>query len=82
LETDSLTVELTPLLPLSDFVIGSLSDFKFAQSPITQSLKLFNFFVGGVLAATAAEFLEFQPLGRRFAVLRRRIVPLFAVTAL
>jgi hypothetical protein len=53
-----------------------------AQSPITQSLNLFNFFVGGVLAATAAEFLEFQPLGRRFAVLRRRIVPLFAVTAL
>jgi hypothetical protein len=38
--------------------------------------------MGGVLTATAAEFLEFQPLGRRFAVLRRRIVPLFAVTAL
>jgi hypothetical protein len=38
--------------------------------------------MGGVLAATAAEFLEFQPLGRRFAVLRGRIVPLFAVTAL
>jgi hypothetical protein len=35
-----------------------------------------------VLAATAAEFLEFQPLGRRFAVLGRRIVPLFAITAL
>jgi hypothetical protein len=82
LETDSLTVELTPLLPLSDFVIGPSSDFQFAQSPITQSLNLFNFFVGGVLAATAAEFLEFQPLGRRLAVLRCRIVPLFAVTAL
>jgi hypothetical protein len=26
LETDSLTVELTPLLPLSDFAIESLSD--------------------------------------------------------
>jgi hypothetical protein len=38
--------------------------------------------MGGVLAATAAEFLEFQPLGRRLAVLRRRIIPLFAVTAL
>jgi hypothetical protein len=36
----------------------------------------------GVLTATAAELFEFQPLGRRFAVLRRRIVPLFAVTAL
>jgi hypothetical protein len=43
---------------------------------------LFNFLVGGVLTATAAEFLEFQPLGRRLAVLGRRIVPLFAVTAL
>jgi hypothetical protein len=38
--------------------------------------------MGGVLAATAAEFLEFQPLGRRLAVLRGRIVPLFAITAL
>jgi hypothetical protein len=47
--------------------------------PIAQ---LFHFFMGGVLAATAAEFLEFQPLGRRLAVLRCRIVPLFAVTAL
>jgi hypothetical protein len=44
--------------------------------------RLLHFFMGGVLAATAAEFLEFQPLGRRLAVLRRRIVPLFAVTAL
>jgi hypothetical protein len=35
-----------------------------------------------VLAATAAEFLEFQPLGRRLPVLGRRIIPLFAVTAL
>jgi hypothetical protein len=38
--------------------------------------------MGGVLTATAAEFLEFQPFGRRFAVLRCRIVPLFAITAL
>jgi hypothetical protein len=43
---------------------------------------LLHFFVGGVLAATAAEFLELQPLGRRLAVLGRRIVPLFAITAL
>jgi hypothetical protein len=38
--------------------------------------------MGGVLAATAAELLEFQPLGRRFAVLRGRIIPLFAITTL
>jgi hypothetical protein len=35
-----------------------------------------------VLAATVAEFLEFQPFRRRLPVLGRRIVPLFAVTAL
>jgi hypothetical protein len=35
-----------------------------------------------VLTATAAEFLEFQPLGRRLAVLRGRIIPLFAITTL
>jgi hypothetical protein len=35
-----------------------------------------------VLAATAAELLEFQPLGRRLPILSRRIVPLFAITAL
>jgi hypothetical protein len=35
-----------------------------------------------VLAATAAEFLEFQSLGRRLPILGRRIIPLFAITAL
>jgi hypothetical protein len=35
-----------------------------------------------VLAATAAEFLEFQPFCCRFAVFGRRIIPLFAITAL
>jgi hypothetical protein len=35
-----------------------------------------------MLAATAAEFLEFQPVGRRLPVLGRRIVPLFAFTTL
>jgi len=43
---------------------------------------LFHFFMDSVLAATAAEFLELQPLGRRLAVLRGRIIPLFAITAL
>jgi hypothetical protein len=35
-----------------------------------------------MLAATAAEFLELQPLRRRLPVLGRRIIPLFAITAL
>jgi hypothetical protein len=35
-----------------------------------------------MLAATAAEFLELQPFRRRLPVLGRRIIPLFAITAL
>jgi hypothetical protein len=38
--------------------------------------------MSGVLAATAAEFLELQPVRRRFTVLRGRIIPFFAITAL
>jgi hypothetical protein len=73
---------------LSDFEIESLSDwkpcllFQSQHRPITHSLNLFHFFMAGVLTATAAEFLELQPLGRRLAVLCGRIVPLFAITAL
>jgi hypothetical protein len=44
--------------------------------------QLFDLFVRRVLAATVAEFFEFQPVRRRFAVLRSRIVPLFALTTL
>jgi hypothetical protein len=43
---------------------------------------LFHLFVRRMLAAPAAEFLELQPLGRSFPVLGRRIIPLFAITAL
>jgi hypothetical protein len=35
-----------------------------------------------MLPALAAEFLEFEPLGRGLPVLGRRIVPVFAITAL
>ncbi len=44
--------------------------------------QLFHFFMRRMLAATAAEFLELQPLRRRLPVLGRRIIPLFAITAL
>jgi hypothetical protein len=56
--------------------------FQLPNYPITKLQDLFHFFMSGVLTATAAEFLELQPLGRRLAVLGCRIVPLFAVTAL
>jgi hypothetical protein len=35
-----------------------------------------------MLAATVTEFFEFQPFRRRLPVLGRRIIPLFAITAL
>ena len=35
-----------------------------------------------MLAAPAAELLQLNPVRRRLAVLRCRIVPLFAITAL
>jgi hypothetical protein len=85
LETDSLTVELTPLFSFRNFVIFQSENrqiFRLQNYPITKLQNLFHFFVRGVLTATAAEFLELQPLGRRLPVLRRRIIPLFAVTAL
>jgi hypothetical protein len=44
--------------------------------------KLLHFFVRCVLAAPVAELLQFQTVRRRFAVLGRRIVPLFAITTL
>jgi hypothetical protein len=56
--------------------------FQLPNYKISQLPNLLNFFMRGVLTATAAEFLEFQPLGRRLAVLRCRIIPLFAITAL
>jgi hypothetical protein len=43
---------------------------------------LFHFFMRRMLAATAAEFLELQPLRGRLPVLGGRIIPLFAITAL
>jgi hypothetical protein len=43
---------------------------------------LLHFFMRRMLAATITEFFEFQPLCRRFPVLGRRIIPLFAITAL
>jgi len=66
---------------LSDFVIGTLSDFR-SHNHQSRIAQLFHFFMRRVLAAAAAEFLEFQPLGRRLPILGRRIVPLFAITAL
>src|SRR5438874_5028351 len=66
LETDSLTVELTPLYSFPNFV----------------SIKLFHFLMRRMLTAPVAKLLQLQPLRLCLAVLRSRIVPLFAITAL
>jgi hypothetical protein len=44
--------------------------------------QLFHFFVRRMLTATIAELFEFQPFCGRLSVLGRRIIPLFAITAL
>jgi hypothetical protein len=47
---------------------------------ITQ--QLFHFFVRRMLPATAAEFLQLQPVRCRLPVLGLRIIPFFALAAL
>jgi hypothetical protein len=69
---------------LSHCAIGKLYHYRIFNRPIGNHTiaQLFNFLMRRVLAATAAEFLKFQPLGRRFAILRGRVIPLFALTTL
>jgi hypothetical protein len=49
---------------------------------MTKSLNLFDLFVRRVLPAPLAELPDLQPVRGRLPVLRGRIVPLFAITAL
>jgi len=44
--------------------------------------QLFHFLMRRVLAASAAEFLQLQPVGCCLPILCGRIVPLFALAAL
>src|SRR4029077_12643887 len=79
LETGSLTVELTPLFQSR---VPSRESRGKPSRLGTRGSRLLHFLVRRVLAATAAEFLELQPLRRRLPVLGRRIIALFAITAL
>jgi hypothetical protein len=56
--------------------------FRLPNYPIAKLQNLLNFFMRRVLTAPTAELFQFQTVGCRFAVLGRRIVPLFAITAL
>jgi hypothetical protein len=60
-------------------VTPGFSITKLQNFPITQ---LFHFLMRRVLAATVAELFELQTLRCRLPVLGRRIIPLFAITAL
>jgi hypothetical protein len=63
--------------------IGAVTrDFQLPNYKITQLPNLLHFFMRRMLAAPSAEFLQLQSVRRRLPVLRRRIIPLFAITAL
>jgi hypothetical protein len=92
LETGSLTVELTPLLTLSScgdvlFVAEGLRAAK--RSAFFGSLRtqgrcacLLHFLMRRVFPATLAKLLQLDPIRSRLPVLGRRVVALFAITAL
>ena len=54
-----------------------LQNYKISQLP-----NLLNLFMRRMLAAPPAKLFQLNPVRRRLAVLGRRIVPLFAITAL
>src|SRR6201995_4945654 len=82
LETDSLTVELTPLWCVrSGHRAKSDGKYAPARAPLPGRL-LLGFLMCRVLAAAVAELLELETAGGRLLVLRRRVVPLLAIRAL
>jgi hypothetical protein len=89
LETDSLTVELTPLNNSCQQTAASLQNQDLQETcgqlfAASCSLKaaLLRFLVRLVLAAAATELLELQTASGRLLVLRRRVVALLALSAL
>ena len=70
LETDVLTVDTIPLWSLPT---GSLPTGKWSS---------LGLFVTCVLAATATEFAEFQPVGCGLLILCRHVIPALAILTL
>jgi hypothetical protein len=60
----------------------AIESFAAIAQCLNVSIALLHFFVRRMLAAPTAELLQLQPVRRRFAVLGRRIIPLFAIAAL
>jgi hypothetical protein len=68
-----LTVELTPLKELRNSI---------SQFPDFSITRLLHFFMVRMFPAPLAKFAELQTIRRGLAVLGRRVIPLFANTAL
>jgi hypothetical protein len=62
--------------------LGAPRDAPKALKRAFGALPLLHFLVRRVLAAAAAEFLEFQPVRRRLFIFSGRVIPLFALTTL
>jgi hypothetical protein len=94
LETDSLTVELTPLKQLQKTSLPTpkrLSDDRESyhgshrqqkHQNFSQKMGLLGLFVGRVLPAALAELRELETASGRLLVLRRRVIALFAIRTL
>src|SRR5215470_16656801 len=79
LETDSLTVELTPLKTVLSCRFSVLSKNHWL---LTTDYWLLHFFMRRVLPAPGAEFLLLDAVRRRLPILHGRVVPLFALATL
>ena len=82
-----LTVDTIPLrlLPIFNCRLPILNHVGLPKSEIgnrQSAMILLGFLVTSVLAATAAEFAEFQPIGRGLLILGRHVIPTFTVLAL
>jgi hypothetical protein len=91
LETDSLTVELTPLKPTTSLPTPSdescdresYHEPEAAKTSVQNpKTPLFGFFVRSVFTAAIAELRELQAASGRLFVLRRRIIALLAIRTL
>jgi hypothetical protein len=63
-------------------LVTAFSRLQLPNYPITKLQNLFHFLMRRMLPATLAEFLQLDAIRGRLPVLRGRIVPLFAITAL
>ena len=87
LETDVLTVDTIPL-GRKDAGMWRMGDTekrpfrRVSASPVLRVRYSLGFLMASVLPATATEFLELEPIGRRLLVFRRYVIAALAFTTL